>query len=117
MRERLTAYAFWKLKILEEQYVVSNVARKLIPAKRRGKSRFLTNPIRTPLKNNRHQLKSTAREKKSCFLAAHVSEIPIEDFYVSVDDFESDELVVACAYARDEEERCVSPINDLRIWS
>ena len=45
----------------------------------------------------------------------HVSEIPIQDFDVAVDDLERYEFVVSRRNATDEEERSVSPVDDLGI--
>lgn len=46
---------------------------------------------------------------------AHVSEIPIEDFDVSMHDLECDELIVRIGDGSDEEERGVATINDFGI--
>lgn len=44
---------------------------------------------------------------------AYVSEVPVEDLYVSVDDLEGDELVVARRDARHEEQRRVPTVGNL----
>lgn len=46
----------------------------------------------------------------------YVTEIPIEDFDVAMDDFEGDEFVIAVTDATDEKEGSVSPINDFGIY-
>jgi hypothetical protein len=45
----------------------------------------------------------------------HVSEIAIQDFDVAMDDLERHELVVSRGHSTDEEERSVSPVDNLRI--
>lgn len=48
-------------------------------------------------------------------MGAHVSEIPIQDFDVTMDDLERHEFVVSRRHPAHEEKRSVSPVDDLGI--
>lgn len=45
----------------------------------------------------------------------HVSKVSVQDLHVTVDDLECDELVVGRADPADEEQRGVSPVDDLCV--
>lgn len=47
---------------------------------------------------------------------AHVAIVFVHLFYISMNDLESDELVVCRGAAGDEEERSISPIDHFGIW-
>ena len=72
----------------------------------------------------KHKLTSLTRKPKGIILIGvhcqfvpitHISKVSVQHLYVTVDDLERDELVVALRDARDEEERRVPAVHDLGV--
>ena len=99
-----TEYAFWKLKILNR----SGGGEERCELKSLGPTSLIRKPVR----------KRGGVEDLVCIGKggrAHVPEIPIQDFDVTMNDLQRREFVISRRDPAHEEEGSVSPINDLCI--
>lgn len=69
----------------------------------------LTDRARRPMPTGRETSHSRDQQR------AHISKVSIEHLYVSVDDLQGDELVISGANPANEEQRCVTSVDDLRV--
>ena len=101
----LTAYAFWKLKIL-----TTDQSQRMHVVTRNGRIR--TNQVRRPAERG---FSHRALGPTKIEAATHIAKVPVEDLNVSVNNLQHHQLVVALPNPAYEEEGRISPVYDFRI--